>query len=212
MLFILFQVQFTDGTTVETGASGKCVVSYKSVNSTEIEKTSSECKSEDLDPLKEGDEILGTKRTSSGTTVYKKEESASHFSFIVSKEYQSIWLSAKREIGSVIEIDKSLSLISANSIEGIEAENVQDAIGKVETLEKVTFVRDTLLTKPENIAPEQGTDFVKSVKNSKDFLKTEYLGTLKPIKSFVKLINLGRRSNKEEISKVLNQKKNKDIL
>lgn len=206
------QVQFTDGTRVETGASGKCVVSYKSVNSTEIEKTSSECSSEDLDPLKEGDEILGAKRISSDTTVYKKEESTSYFSIIRSKEYQSIWLSAKREIGSVLEIDKSLSLISANSIEGFEADNIQDAIGKVETFEKVTFVRENLLTKPENIESEPSTDFVKSVKNSKDFLKTEYLGTLKPIKSFVKLINLGRRSNKEEISKVLTQKKNKDIL
>lgn len=163
-----------------------------------------------MDPLKENDHILGVKGIFSSTIRYQKD--ATHINSINSKEFHSLALSVKEEIGSKIEVDNQLMLLRSDTIESSQEDSIENAISEIESVEKVTFVKETLLTRSENLGSEKTVDFTRSVKSLKDFLKTKELGTLRATKSFIKLINIAKKSNKEDISKALSQKKNKDIL
>lgn len=208
--FIFFQVQFSEGNVEETTALGKCLVSYTSIGATELLKTITECNSDDLEPLKENDHILGVKGIFSSTTRYQKD--ATHINSISSKEFHSLALSVKEEIGSQIEVDNQLVLLRSDTTDSSQEDSIENAVNKIESIEKISFVKETLLTRSENLGSVKSVDFTKSVKSLKDFLKTKELGTLRATKSFIKLINIAKKSNKEDISKALSQKKNKDIL
>lgn len=135
-----------------------------------------------------------------------------HLKYIKSKEFHVVYMTAKEEIGSQIEIDQSLAFLSSGTVEAVEADSVENAVDKIEMLEKVNFVRDTLLIKMDYMETEKKANFGKSVKNLREYLKSQGLGTLKPTKAFLKLITIARSSDKEDILKALTQKKNKDIL
>lgn len=198
------------GTIAQVDSSGTCKISYSDVSTTGLIKTKADCSSEDLDNFKEKDEILGIKRIFSSLTQYKFDDSI--ITNIKSREFNLVYFSAKEEIGSKIDVEHSLLFLNKENIETVEAQTIEDAITKIEAIEKIEFIKDTLLTKFENTFVEKHGEFGKTVKNLKEFLKTSNLGKLKPIKAFLKLVNVAKSSTKEEISKALSQKKNKDIL
>lgn len=98
------------------------------------------------------------------------------------------------------------------AVNQIQAENIEGAISKIESSENTEYVKDSLLTKVENRVSQRTSDFAKSVNNLRQFLKTEHLGSIKPTKAALRLVNLAKTSSAEDIVKALTQKKNKDIL
>lgn len=206
--YYLFQLKSSSEV---TDTSGKCKVTYF-YESTGIMKTKTDCTSDDLENRKEEDAILGTKRFSSSFTEFKLDSTSSRLKFVKSKELHKIFFSAREEIGSQIEVEQLLVYLKSGNVEKNEASTFESAVMKIETSEKVTFVKDSLLTETENVVSDINSDFSKTVKRLKGSLKTENLGTLKPNKAFLKLVDVARISSREEISKVLSQKKNKDIL
>lgn len=174
-------------------------------------KIKNNCISDDLETFKEDDKVLGTKSKFSSLTRYEFDTNSPHLKQVSSNEFHIIYFAAKEEIGSQIQVEQSLKLTKTGNIEGIQADKIEDALKQIEISEKLSFIKETLVTRIDETV-EKKSEFIKHVKNLKDYLKTDNLGTLKPTKGFLKLINLAKVATKEDISKTLTQKKNKDIL
>ncbi|CAG9812767.1 unnamed protein product [Phaedon cochleariae] len=207
----LFQFQIIDGEAKETDTSGSCTVKYSSLSPINFQKTKTECESKDFRYIKNSNEILGIEVVSSRQTEYELDSSFTHLKSINSKETHMIYLMIKAELGNYVESEQILSILERTIITPLNSENIDQAIEKIASTEGLTFTQETLLTENEPSSDDL-ISFTKKVENLRNHLKPESIGTLKSAKIFIELVNAARSANKDEISKVLSSKKNKQIL
>lgn len=116
-----------------------------------------------------------------------------------------------KNIGGLLETEQTLALINRDSVQAITENTIEEAVDHVAKTENINFIKDTLLTVNEQVSENQAS-FTKQVDSFRSYLKAKHLGNVKPVKAFVKLVNAGKKANREDILKALQSKKNKDIL
>lgn len=200
-----------DGQFSETDASGRCTATY-SLFPQKMLKTKTDCVSEDFPYVRNPDEILGTKVQSQRRAEYKFDDSNSRLTSVIAKETHEMYLAAKEEIGSYVETTQVLEYLQSEPVEGIAGKDLDAVVEVISQSEGVTFTQESLLTDREPVAPEEVISFPKEVGNLRDQLKSQNVGTLKPAKAFLSLVNTGRSASKDEILKTLESNKNKKIL
>lgn len=174
-------------------------------------KIKSSCLSKDLKSLENPDDVLGGNIQSSRQMQYELDSLLTHLKYVKLKELHVVYLSAKEEIGSQVEIDHVITLTSRKEADVLDAVTLEKASEQISSQEGTTFIKDTILTRKEIIS-EESTSFSKLVDSLRSYLKTENLGNIKPAKAFLKLVNAAKSSSRDNIVKVLQSKKNKEIL
>lgn len=210
-IFSTLQFQTADGQFPETDASGPCTATY-TLHPQKMLKTKTDCVSRDLPYLKNPDDILGTRVQSLRRAEYEFDEGNSRLISARSKETHAMYLTAKEEIGSFVETTQVLDFLRSEPVETVAGKDLDAALEIISQAEGVTFTQESLLTEREPLALEDVVTFSKRVDQLRDHLKTQNMGTLKPAKAFLLLVQTGRGASKEDILKALESKKNKQIL
>nr|XP_022900125.1 microsomal triglyceride transfer protein large subunit [Onthophagus taurus] len=205
----LFQLKFEDQTLKEQDSSGICDVTYQHLDDF-VEKTKKNCENFDLSYVFNTEPILSTKTISSISTIYKINKK--EIENAISKEHHEIFLQAKEEIGGEILIEQNLKLISTKKSENVMNQRTYDQVKQKLIDDFGDFKEENLLTQKDFSNSQKPISFANLINEFRDNLKSKNLGKLISAKTIIPLINAAKKSNKDEILKVLNAKKNQKIL
>lgn len=199
-----------DQETTETDSSGLCTVTYSSPSPKTLTKTKESCVCSDLPVVANPELLLGTKLVSSSVSTYELDDQISHVTKIESKESHRAFLVVKEDAGSRTAVHQSLEFVGSQSTETFPDQNWRDIVLGFTTNGDLS--EDTLLTRKENLVPKKSKSFNDVVGDHRDLLKGKRLGTVESARAFIKLVDVGRRSTKDEIEEVLSSKKNQKVL
>ncbi|XP_021915479.1 microsomal triglyceride transfer protein large subunit isoform X2 [Zootermopsis nevadensis] len=211
----LFQFQILDVTQTEKDASGKCQVSYRSLDPRTFLKTKTDCISGKTVPfILHPDKVMGTLVTSKRESEYRLSTDMSVIQSVVADEMHSMVVEMRHDAGGAVRASQQIILTDAAvDVPQIKASSLEEAVQEVEKNLKTTFTKQILVTESEPPAcQEDCPTLYKLVKENRDHLKDETLGTSRSAAIFIKLLNVARGSRMEDIYKVLKSSKNKDIL
>ncbi|KAG8264618.1 hypothetical protein J6590_008554 [Homalodisca vitripennis] len=212
----LFQFQLTTQEVKETDASGECEVVYTSLDRNMVEKIKSNCHSQpELPYILHPQQLWSATVSSKRRSVIVLSPDLAAIDTIDSEEKHQLSIPLREEAGGAILSQQGIKLQEKSSGAALIEENTIDAA--IKTMEKSTgqfFVKYSLsLTKESNTCAD-GTcpSFYSLVKENRDALKTENLGTIRSASAFVKLLKAAREAKKEDLVKTLKNTKNKKIL
>nr|CAI5840522.1 unnamed protein product [Callosobruchus analis] len=207
----LLQVQLSEGVAEEIDASGKCTAAYSSESATKIRKMKSNCSSDDFYSTSNSHEFLSVSTKSSRNIEYEADPTNTYLKSIVSTESHVMFLPIKEDIACRVKSEQIFSHVSSEKIGILESNTVEEAIEVISKTDGLIFTQETLLTERESL-DEGSSKFSKQVETLRGYLEAKDLGSLKPAKAFIKLVAVARRASKDDISKALTSKKNKEIL
>lgn len=121
-----------------------------------------------------------------------------------------MYLSAKEEAGNKIEVNQHLSILREGSAEVLTGSNFEDLLASISQNGAVT--EESLLTEREESKEKEQPNLLKAISNQRENLQGKHLGRLHSAKVFINLVKLARKANKDEINKILTNKKNKQIM
>ncbi|GFG29687.1 hypothetical protein Cfor_03737 [Coptotermes formosanus] len=211
----LFQFQILDVTQTEKDASGKCQVSYKSLDPRTFLKTKTDCVSGKTVPfILHPDKVMGTLVTSKREVKYTLSNDMSVVQSATAEEVHNMVVEMRQDAGSSVRATQQIILTdTVVKVVPIKASSVEETVQETEKNLKTTFTKQILLTEREPSACQEDCPTLhKLVKENRDHLKDENLGTTRSAAIFIKLLNVARESKMEDIYKVLKSSKNKDIL
>ncbi|XP_019876158.1 microsomal triacylglycerol transfer protein [Aethina tumida] len=208
----LFQFQILDGEIRETDASGECTAKYSSTSQDKFVKTKQDCISPDYSYIYNPEPILGTIIKSTRHTEYYLDLTNNIIKSITSKESHQMFVSAKEDLGNFVETEQVLTLSGQDKSQYFTGDDLETVLSQIVTSSGIFYTQESLLTDKEEDNKEDIQSFPILVNELRNSLKNEALGGLKSARSFIKLINSGRRASKAEITKALDAKENKNIL
>ncbi|PNF28005.1 hypothetical protein B7P43_G13850 [Cryptotermes secundus] len=211
----LFQFQILDVTQTEKDASGKCQVSYKSLDPHTFLKTKTDCISGKTVPfILHPDKVMGTSVTSKREAKYVLSNDMSVVKSIMASETHNMVVEMWKDAGGSVSARQHLFLTDTDGkVLPIKTSSVEEAVQEIEKNLKTTFTKQILVTEREPPACQEDCPTLhKLVKENHDHLKDENIGTTRSATIFIKLLNVARESKMEDIYKVLKSSKNKDIL
>ncbi|KAJ4438443.1 hypothetical protein ANN_14388, partial [Periplaneta americana] len=260
----LFQI--LDVTQTEKDASGKCQVSYKSLDPQTFLKSKTDCISGKTVPfILHPDKVMGTIVTSKREAKYRLSNDMSVLQTVVADETHNMVVGMRQDAGGSVRATQQLTLTGSSvKVVPLKLSSLEEAVQEVEKNSKTTFTKQILVTEREpaacqddcptygirkvldnreglelnglhqllvyaddvnllgenpqtirentGILLEASKELHKLVKDNRDHLKDESLGTARSAAIFIKLLNVARESRMEDIYKVLKSSKNKDIL
>ncbi|CAG9774022.1 unnamed protein product [Ceutorhynchus assimilis] len=195
----LFQLNFEPGAS-ETDASGHCNVSSHLIQ----RKTKSDCFYDDLESLKHSDEILGTKILSERINEYTYDDKI--VKTITSKERHEIFIEAKQQLGSIIKSEQIIIHQGTITITKMNAATIEIALSEAAK----DLTEASLITEADS--KQNHKQFNKEVGLVREHLRNQHLGSIKSAKAFLDLLSIARTASKDDISKTLSSKKNKDVV
>ncbi|XP_069705721.1 microsomal triacylglycerol transfer protein isoform X2 [Periplaneta americana] len=211
----VFQFQILDVTQTEKDASGKCQVSYKSLDPQTFLKSKTDCISGKTVPfILHPDKVMGTIVTSKREAKYRLSNDMSVLQTVVADETHNMVVGMRQDAGGSVRATQQLTLTGSSvKVVPLKLSSLEEAVQEVEKNSKTTFTKQILVTEREPAACQDDCPTLhKLVKDNRDHLKDESLGTARSAAIFIKLLNVARESRMEDIYKVLKSSKNKDIL
>lgn len=202
----LFQFQLLDGTNDESDASGSCTVIYTSIDPHSFSKTKLRCQNPST--LSHPNPLFSTSIKSQRQATYNLNYDNNRLESIVTQEVHKT--ETNYDANTNIHTIQKLQFVSDGSGEVYKAPTLQSVLQKIEGDTGFQLVEDTLVTQPEDM--EGAISFAKGVKENKEWLRVDKLGTVKSANAFLKLVTIARRTGKEEFMKVLKHARNKEIL
>ncbi|XP_057665550.1 microsomal triacylglycerol transfer protein [Diorhabda carinulata] len=208
----LLQFQLVDVDSKETDSSGTCVINYSSLSPHKFSKLKTHCISDDFDYIDNLNKILGVEIESNSSVEYVFNEGPFRLASVVSKDVHVSYLTSREEMGNRVETEQILTYITSENIDSVNGDYIEDAVEKISKTTGITFNQENLLTEIEPVKTNEIVTFNKVVGNLRNNLKIEHIGSIKQAKAIIELVNSARNAKKEDISKVLTSKKNKNIL
>lgn len=200
----------TDTKINETDAAGYCETTYTQITDTKIRKLKENCVSPDFPYWKNPEKLFATNVQSLRIAEYEVTSHYSCFKSVVSKDKHDMFIALKEDSGVQVTSGLSLRVVEESKVGVIDGENIDEVLLSLIEKEGGEYVEETLLTERELQKSEKKLS--KVVEELRENLKPEALGTVESAKGFVKLIDVSRASNKEDVAKVLSAKKNQKIL
>lgn len=197
----LFQYQLLDGDYVEDDVAGKCHASYKSHSSTAYTKTKSKCA--------HPDDFRYSRSGNGPLEVVTK--SISESAYDVSPDGTIVKLKSKERFNMQLVLNPKV-FVNVYSVFQLKSDGV---IGEVEKLVGETIddalkqfagiIGTSLLSETEqSCLDKECPKFIDLIKENKDLLADEHLGTVKLASSFLKLVQVARKTSTEDFMRVLN--------
>uniref|UniRef100_A0A1B6CB32 Vitellogenin domain-containing protein n=1 Tax=Clastoptera arizonana TaxID=38151 RepID=A0A1B6CB32_9HEMI len=200
----------------ELDASGLCSVSYKHFGANKIMKIKHECKQDtDLPHKFHYDKIWGANILSNRVSEIILSEDSSTIKSISSKETHELHLEVREEAGGCVKGHQKINLAEKlNNSPIIKENHLNKVIDQLEKSMNQKFEKQSLITHKETTTCQDGScpKLYNLVKENRENLQNENVGSIRSASSFIKLLPSVRTATKEEITKILKQKKNKDIL
>ncbi|XP_075214236.1 microsomal triacylglycerol transfer protein isoform X2 [Lycorma delicatula] len=210
----LFQFQISDQEIQESDASGKCKTLYKTVDDKTVLKVKSKCSFESpSSTIIHPDKVWETDVKSERKSLIEFSPDLTKIQSIASDESHEMRIAIRKEAGGSVTSRQHVTL-TEKRVKTIEesGESVEDVVKKLEKKLGIQFLKQTLTLKKEDLQCQDCPSFYKAVKENREFLESDYLGTVKSAAAFVRLLTIAREAKKEEIHKVLKSSKNKHIL
>lgn len=205
-----FQLPHVDST--ETDSSGTCATSYSSVSPHKFAKLKTNCISDDFDYINNLNKILGVEVKSNSSVEYVFNEEPLRLASVISKDVHVSYLTVREEMGNHVETEQILTYKNSENIEPVVGDYIEEAVEKISKTTGIKFNQENLLTEIEPLKSNEIVTFNKIVGNLRNNLKIELIGSVKQAKAIIELVNSARNARKEDITKVLTSKKNKNIL
>lgn len=185
---------------------------YSSQNSHKIVKTKENCLSSDLPYLRNIELSLDTIVTSSRHADYELGPNYQYFQTIRSQETHVMSVASNQEFGNQVHSDHFLEFveITHNKVNVLQAKTTEDAISQLISSENLS--EESLRTDKEVVQNDDFKSFSETVNELRDQLASDLLGSAGSAKAFLKLVSIARNAPRKEIEKVLNSKKNKNIM
>ncbi|XP_054269339.1 microsomal triacylglycerol transfer protein isoform X2 [Macrosteles quadrilineatus] len=211
-----FQFQLVDQEVRETDASGLCTVQYTSLDRNMIEKDKTNCEMEPPLPfIRHPEEMWSAAVSSKRRSVIFLTEDLDAIKSIESEEKLELHIPLRGEAGGSLSSHQQLKLTDRSTgATLIQESSLEGAVKQVEKTSGQSFAKHQLTLTKEDTSCSDGTcpSFHSLVKENRDPLKTENLGTIRSASAFIKLLNIARDSKKEDLVKALKNSKNKSIL
>lgn len=210
----LFQFQIIDQELEEEDASGHCRTKYKSVDEKTILKVKSKCVFESQSAtIVHPEKVWGTKTKSERKSLIELSSDLTKVASISSDESHEMRISIHSDAGSSVTSRQHITLTDENVQVSQESGNsIDDVVRTIQKSLRIKFSQEKLSLKKENLPCQECPSFYKAVKENREMLEDDYLGTSKSAAAFVRLLSLAREAKKEEIHKVLKSPKNRHIL
>lgn len=192
----------------ETDVSGTCTVSYSFPSPLVVMKSKFSCISTDLPLSKHPNPILDTNVVSKRTTIYELDSSETRIKSIIAKEHHHMSINANEELGTFITSKQTLNFVKTEQIPPL----VGDFKQIFEQITHSQYIESSLLIKNDKENEENRESFAKTVGKVRDLLQNEHLGSVRQAKVFLQLVKVARQAHKDDVSKTLQSKKNKNVI
>lgn len=154
---------------------------------------------------------MATQVDSSRLIEYEMDKENKFILKVEATEAHQLSLAINEEAGSKIEARLTLTLKDSSKGDLITSDSAETALNDILSKENVQFTQESLIIERE-LSNEGKDQLANAVKEARDSLKSSSLGTLSSAKALVSVVLAARKSNKEDIGKMLGAKKNQPIL
>lgn len=211
-------------------------MSYKTIEPYTFTKTKTDCvTSENVPFIRHPDVVLSTNVTSSRTSTYTLSRDLSVIQSVTTYETHELRVVIKRDAGSSVSAIQHLTLTgmfkfllskrlffkkgiffsdAKVKVKELKSQTFEEAIKEFQKTRRVTLGRQSLNAEMYtlNCQKEECPSLPKLVKENREVLSSEYLGTVKSATAFIKLLAAARTATKDELTKAFKGSKNKEIL
>ncbi|XP_063244373.1 microsomal triacylglycerol transfer protein isoform X2 [Bacillus rossius redtenbacheri] len=211
----LFQFQTQDTELTEKDASGKCEVTYKTIDKYTFEKTKTSCVSGKKMPyILHPDQLMGAAVRSRREARYVLTPDMSALQSAVMEESHEMTAVLREEAGNVVWARQEIVLTdSAVTMLPVSGDTVDEAVRELEATSGRTYQKQSLvLDREAATCQEDCPSLAKLVKENRGHLLADHLGTSRSAAAFIRLLGVARQATKEEIKKVLKSSKNGEIV
>ncbi|XKL69234.1 hypothetical protein PGB90_007003 [Kerria lacca] len=196
----------------EVDICGICSVIYEVIDSRTILKHKKNCVSH-LPVNQNAEKIFGAEKKTDRRVMYQLNEH-SNIVKITSYEIVELSLSIKKEIGFSIIATLDLNYVGtdAHSISMLPGNSIVEAVEEFKHKFNIRLVPDVLYATEESLEKEEKSQLSKILKENREYLKSNNLGTYKSAMVFIETLKVVLESSETEIIKTLKNKKNEPIL